>query len=233
MPNRTSHRSNGKGTSRTRPTNPTVPVLNKILQTLEQQQTSQVPERPDVAIRSKPKSERIYSFTQAYVGPNITTSSTIETDGAFTFSLSQLPNATSFAALFDRYRIRQARVTFNPNAVEGTLTSGVTAGPIYTVLDYDDPTPITIANLVNYDNLKTAPAGAFFERTLTPRVALAAYSGVFTSFAQGNPNQWIDVASPSVQYYGIKFGLPIGLAASGTVVWNTIITLDLEFSHPR
>jgi len=211
----------------------TLPVLNKILLSLEQQQNSQVPERPDVQLRSKPKRDRVYAFTQAYIGPTITSSTTIETDGAITFTLTSLPNATNLANVFDKYRIRQAKVTFNPLATEGVITSGVTAGPIYTVLDYDDANATTIASLVSYDNLKTCSVGSFFERTLTPRAALAAYSGVFTSFAQASPTQWLDVGSPSIVYYGLKYGLPVGLVPSGTVLWTTIITIEIEFGHPR
>jgi len=102
------------------------------------------------------------------------------------------------------------------------------------VLDYDDNNSVTVAQALSYDNLKMSPVGAYFERTLTPKVALAAYSGsVFTAFAQAGNSQWLDAASPGIPYYGLKYALPVGLVATGTIIWTTIITIELEFSHPR
>jgi len=42
-------------------------------------------------------------------------------------------------------------------------------------------------------------------RSFRPKFAVAAYSGVFTSFAQSGFNQWIDVASTTVPNYGLKW----------------------------
>lgn len=42
---------------------------------------------------------------------------------------------------------------------------------------------------------------------LRPRTAMAAYSGAFTSYANMS-DQWIDLNSTSVQYYGFKLLLP-------------------------
>jgi len=167
------------------------------------------------------------------VGPNVLTNIGAELDFAFTFALNSLTNATAFEAIFDKYRIRQVRVRFLPFATEAVLTSGTTAGPLYTAIDYDDNAATTIANLASYDNVKTSPIGTLFERILTPKAALAAYSGVFTSFASAPNGMWMDVASPTVQYYGLKGGVPIGTVANGTVLWNTQITLEIEFKHPR
>ncbi len=41
---------------------------------------------------------------------------------------------------------------------------------------------------------------------LEPHLAIGAYSGAFTSFANTNSTQWVDANSPSVQYYGVKYG---------------------------
>jgi len=210
--------------------NPTMPLLKQILESLQAQQTSQEPDRPDVAVMAKPKRDRVYHFTQSYLGPAITSALT-EVDGAITFTLSAIPNASSYAAIFDRYRIQQARVSFTPYVGLNTETTGVTSGPLITVLDYDDANFVTFANLMSYDNKKIAPLGSFFERTLTPKFAVASFSGVFTSFSQSLPNQWVDVGSPGVVYFGLKYALPVGLSI-GTL-WTTTITLDIDFSHPR
>jgi hypothetical protein len=207
-----------------------MPLLKQILDSLQSQQTSQEPDRPDVAIRPKPKRDRIYPFTQSYVGPNIT-AGLVEVDGAISFSLSSLQNVTSYTTIFDKYRIVQARVSFHPYVGLNTETTGVTSGPLITVIDYDDANVTTFAGLMSYDNKKIAPLGSFFERTLVPRFAVAAYSGVFTSFAQSAIGQWVDAASTGIQYYGLKYSLPVGLSVG--ILWTTTITLEIEFAHPR
>lgn len=212
----------------------TVQLLQQAVAALENSQTSGAPERPDVRPRAKPKRDRIYSITQNYNGPNIVSSTITESAGAIQFSLSSIANVSSYTTIFDKYRIKQVRVRFVPYQAEGVITSGVTAGPLYTVLDYDDNNSVTVAQALSYDNLKMSPVGAYFERTLTPKVALAAYSGsVFTAFAQAGNSQWLDAASPGIPYYGLKYALPVGLVATGTIIWTTIITIELEFSHPR
>jgi len=40
-------------------------------------------------------------------------------------------------------------------------------------------------------------------RKFIPHVAVASYSGTFTSFTN-EVAPWIDIASPSVQHYGLK-----------------------------
>jgi len=231
MTNNTSTRQRRRRASASTAKDPQIPLLKEIAQSLMSQQTSQIPERPDVAITAKPLRDRIYPITQAYVGPAITGSASVEVDGAIIFNLSSIPNSSNFAAVFDRYRIRQARVSFFP-AVNFQNTGFNSMGPLYTVLDYDDGTLTPIANLVNYDNLKVAPVGAFFERTLTPRAALAAQSGaLLTSVAQASAMQWFDTASPSVNYFGLKFAVPV--QGTAFTLFTTVVTIDLEFAHPR
>jgi hypothetical protein len=197
-----------------------------MLVSLENQQTSQAPVRPD--IQWKPSRSQPYRLIQNISGPNITSSLTLEVDGAITLSLSSLGNAASLAAVFDRYRITRAKVSFFPFLAESPTLAN---GPIYTAIDYDDSSPTAITSLFQYDTLKIAPAGAFFERVFVPKFAVAAYSGVFTSFAENMSGQWIDVASPAVVYYGLKYAIPSGGAA--VTLWTTLVTYEIEFMNVR
>ncbi len=78
---------------------------------------------------------------------------------------------------------------------------------MWSVIDYDDDNPLaTIADALQYGTcqINTMSSG-YFKRVLQPRFAIAAYSGVFTSFALSPQNTWVDVASPNVKYFGLKF----------------------------
>jgi len=104
--------------------------------------------------------------------------------------------------------------------------------PLFTVIDYDDATaPSGISALLEYMTLETTQAGSFCVRALNPRFATAAYAGVFTSFAQSRG--WVDVASPSVQYYGIKWGVPALAAGTTTPVYTIYADVIVQCRNAR
>lgn len=120
------------------------------------------------------------------------------------FALSGLDNSAGFGLVFDQYRIVAIEVSISPQATSQPMASGVTFPRLYTAIDYDDAaTPTSIAYVREYDSCVESPPGSGIVRTFTPAMALAAYSGAFTSYANRSM-QWIDVASPNVQHYGIK-----------------------------
>jgi hypothetical protein len=201
-------------------------LLKQILESLQNSQTSQIPEVCDVAVRPF-KQNKVYPFRQTLQGSVVTTA-LVESDVALSYSLNSIPNGSNFAAIFDRWRIAQIRVCFLPIVLPSTT---VAEGPIYTAIDLDDASTRNINNLNQYQTLKIAPVGSYFERTFTPRAAIAADgAGVFTSFAQASTKTWMDTASPGIIYFGLKYAIP-GSTTSGTPLWNVNVVLDFEFSQ--
>jgi len=163
---------------------------------------------PDVVLNTPRRiAGKITTVYSNAVRGNITSSTTVVSGGAITFILQDLPKFASYANIYDQYRILSVRVNFL--VLGATNPASGPPGYIQTAIDYDDAVVPTTANdLVNYDTLQTTPIGQFFQRTLQPRSAIAAYSGVFTSF--GNKwGQWYDTASSSVIHYGIKYFIPV------------------------
>jgi len=78
--------------------------------------------------------------------------------------------------------------------------------------------------------LQVVPVGTFFQRTLQPRVANALYSGAFTSFGQVK-NQWVDMASQTVQHYGLKYG--IFAATTAATIYSTVIEVVYQVKQLR
>jgi len=119
-----------------------------------------------------------------------------------TFQLSDLADAASYTAIFDQYKINLVEVWAVPTLNANT---GEYAALMASVLDYDDNSALTtLAAAQEYDTCLQAPLINGHYRSLKPHVAVAAYSGAFTSFANMQ-NQWIDCASSGVQHYGIKY----------------------------
>jgi hypothetical protein len=186
-----------------------------------------VPDVPDIP-RIFLKRNKVYSFTRSIISGQITASTTVDALGALSFTLSGFPNSTEFTSLFDQYRIKNVEISFvylNPVSV---------LAPLYTVIDYDDATtPGAVTDLLQYQTLMQTAPGQQHTRRLEPRFDLAAYSGVFTSFALAQKDQWVDVASPSVQFYGLKYALPATAGGTAGVVYNIQITALLQFRNPR
>jgi len=183
--------------------------MKDLIEINKSQQLRAIPEIPDVQ-RLRLKRNKIYTFEATVIKTNITSSTTVDVGVALTFALNDLFNVSEFTALFDQYRIAQVNVKF---MIESTPAYN-NVGAIYSVLDYDDSSTLNLNQIVQYDTLMVCPMSGYFERTLNPRIATAAYSGAFTSFANMSSRTWIDVASPSVQYFGVKLTIPTTATAS-------------------
>jgi len=205
-----------------------VSQANSLKQIVTLQRASQrAPEQvvPDIQ-RIRLRRQKVYTFSSSITGPNINLTPVNDSDGTINVTLNQLNDYASYSSIFDQYRIQQFTVEFLP--VAPSTASSV----LYTVFDYDDSTAAPISQLLQYDSLRVTPSNMFVERTVAPKVALAAYSGTFTSYASSSP--WIDVASAGVNYYGLKYGL----AASSTVTTTTLayittITIIVSFKNTR
>lgn len=130
------------------------------------------------------------------------------------FTIGQFPSAASLLAVFDQYRILGVEVTLYPQLTMGinTATGASPSGMLYTVVDYDDANSLpNIGAALQYGNCITTGITVQQRRCFSPRVALGAYSGTFTSFANVS-GIWLDAASPQVQYYGLKIIADPGVA---------------------
>jgi hypothetical protein len=155
---------------------------------------------------------------------------------AYAFSLSALGNASTYGALFDQYRIIAVAVTAYPDIIDVTVAPNVAYIPrLYSCIDYDDSSTagLTISAIQQYDSCVVSPAATSITRVVEPHVALAAYSGAFTSFANVS-REWIDVASTGVQHYGVKFGIPGGIAGQ-TILQSYVVeaVFIIQFRNQR
>jgi len=142
---------------------------------------------------------RPYKFVQTIdYGTLVTTSAGGQVFFAKGFSANDLPQISSFQALFDQYRI---------SAVEVYLTTSSSTGisnPVswFAAVDYDDATTPSNTNaLLQYTNVVEAPLSNAVYFHFTPHAVgnLATGSG-----AMNLPAPWINSATPSVVHYGVK-----------------------------
>ena len=118
-------------------------------------------------------------------------------------TLSMFDSYTDFTALFDQYRIEyvEAWIETAVPRVSGAV------GDMASAVDIDDANvPSSYLSVADLPGAIDCAWTAGRYHKWKPHVAVAMYSGAFTSFGS-EPAGWIDCGSPSVQHYGLKVGL--------------------------
>jgi hypothetical protein len=138
---------------------------------------------------------------------------------------------SSLTAVFDQYKLVAAEFIMRPQA-QASAPTAASKGQLYSVIDYDDSTNLgSITAAQAYDNNISTPAYLPNRRCFKPRIAMAAYSSAFTSFANMNA-EWIDAASTSVVHYGVKYALDVGNSGS-LAVYDLIVNTVWDFRAAR
>jgi hypothetical protein len=168
----------------------------------------------------------IFRITQeTLTGSALTTSNVSNTFAAFNFTVASLDQISSLTALFDQYRIVQIEVWICPQAT--------VVGPsqLASVIDYDDSSNLsTFAQALDYVNVVSCSGDFAQYRTWRPHVAMAAYSGAFSSFANVT-SPWIDAVSTGVQHYGLK--LAASTAPTNTTTFDITTRLHTQWRNVR
>ncbi len=176
---------------------------------------------------------QVYSIRQVYTQDVVYQAANQAVGDGLYFSLSRLTGVADLQTVFDQYRIRAVDVKIQPQFTSLTPVAGVYWPRLYTCIDYDDATPISLAAIRQYDTVVEAPAGTGLVRCIQPRAALAAYSGAFTSYANLT-EQWFDIASPDVQHFGLKYVIEPGLALQTMLQgFNIDVTMYVQLRNAR
>jgi len=162
------------------------------------------------------------SLTSVYDSITVSSGAGAISQYALAFSLSQFGNAVGFTSVFDQYRCLQLQAVFLPITPLGSGNGAV----IYTVIDYDDNNTITISQADAYASEMIVQAGSYFERTWTPHVPDALYSGTFSAYGN-RTSPWIDSASSNVLHYGLK--IVVSTTASAVSLYQLKISAVWQF----
>lgn len=178
------------------------------------------------------KLNKVYDFIQFIDGGSlstpgpIATSTTLNTNVAWYFTLNQLTQAASFGALFDQYRIAMVEVCLKTRVNSQTsLTSN--SGILFCYEDFDDAALPTLGTAEQRANAQFSAGYESQVHRFVPHVANAVYSGAFTSF--GNVTApWIDCSSLTVQHYGLK---AVWTPTSSIMNWDVLARLHVQFRN--
>jgi len=160
----------------------------------------------------------------------LTTSASVDTNGAAYFTVGGLNQIGNFTALFDQYKIIGIEVWVQLTTTGTAAVASAMAASQYTsYIDYDDATaPASYATAVENQNAMTSTLLVNHYHAFVPHVAVATYSGTFTSF-ENQEAPWIDAASTGVQHYGLKVSAqaastvnPIAFTAKLHMLWRQV-----------
>lgn len=124
---------------------------------------------------------------------------------SFTFRVQDLPDFTSYSAIWDEYRINKIVAIITPLTQAGNPATAPGYGPLVTAMDFDDGlTPTSFGQVLQYANSMIHPNdGKQVFRTFTPKYRLAAYNGTTTINSSLSTN-FIDLAAGDIEHYSLK-----------------------------
>ena len=181
----------------------------------------------------KSYTDPIYRFTRTQDFGTVTTSTIATTQLAIKYQISQVPSVGDFTNLFDQYRIVKVQTTLYPSATESEAAgSTVLNGYGIKAIDYDDGTSTNFGDLLQFGNCQHFKLTEPIITTIVPRLASPTFgSSVFSSFSMTPKNVWVDMASTTAEYYGLKIAFPI--VPINTVTYSIVTKFWLEFRHAR
>jgi hypothetical protein len=160
----------------------------------------------------------------------LTTSNSVPTYAQHTVTSTDITNFSSWSTVFDQYRILRAKVWIVPRVSQVSSTSA-NPGQLVTVIDYDDGNALSsFAAGLQYSNALVAPGLQGHYRDFAPHIAVGAYSGTFTSYANMDATTWIDAASTGVSFYGLKAASTV---TDATYTYDINVRLHVQFRNSR
>lgn len=166
---------------------------------------------------AKAISQHVYS--RYGTDPSMVDVTSTEYDFAETMQFGNIKAYTEFTALYDRYRITcvQLQITLinNPNATwplnggpAGADHNGTNWYPkFWYCRDYDDDTPITLADMRERSNVKNfiLRPNKEYKINVRPAILNQTYRTLTTTGYSPHWKQWIDMVDTNVPHYGLKW----------------------------
>lgn len=176
-----------------------------------------------------------FKFIQSYeVLAFVTQSNASFTFASYAPTSSNINQFSSFAAVFDQYRVSEIELWLlprhtNPLSVSSTGNTGL----LYTVIDYDDASSLSTAlAFEQYSNCVVSPTYVGVYRKFKPHIAVANYAGSFTGYSNVVMG-WVDCSTTGTVMYGVKIGCSVCDATSDEQVFDVVARYHVEFRNVR
>jgi len=136
-----------------------------------------------------------------------------------TFSISDVQDNSSLAAIFDSYKIVSVQYVISPLSQPASASTILNGAELIAAVDYDDDATATFGQLLNSQGSAVVTQGKGLEFRFKPRVSMPAYqSGVFNGYTT-MPAPWIDFNSPAVPHFSLKVAVGTQLSTAIYHAW--------------
>jgi len=133
----------------------------------------------------------------------IASSTTVEVDTAFSFSVSTLGVSNSLLSCFDQYRIMEIEMLIVQRR-QATVASA-NPGTFVVVVDYDNNAANAMTTLDNYANVQMGSGIDSYYVRFVPHSAVSVATTAGGVVSGGNVSrQWLDSANNTVAHFGVK-----------------------------
>lgn len=154
----------------------------------------------------------------------------VETYGAFTFQLNNVPKVTDFTGLFDQYKINAISLTFYPQLSQSSSIVAVTSiqnARVFTAIDSNDAAiPTALNDIREYDNCEVHAATEVFSVYIDKPKFVDATGALRTGY--------ISTASPGILHYGLKYAVEtLNPGSAGTYVFHVEAVYYMSFKSAK
>lgn len=174
--------------------------------------------------------------------------SVIQTFGAYSTRLNDIPNFATLTALYDQYRITGVDIVWQPmyaDTIFFTPNSPHTVqfgtAYVYAVLDFDDSTtPVNVDQILSRPNARVLRLDGERSLSYKPKVTFIAEDTGTTPFRQvPQSGVWVDCTNPNIDHMGVKWAHTFQVCNNDTLPTShyfqcqVMVTYHLEFRYPR
>ncbi len=146
---------------------------------------------------------QIWNVRLPYPGIGQIVQSNIDVGAGYYFAGNGASGFSDYTTVFDQYRLVAIEIRFSPRLTAQQFSSSDVNPRLWTAIDYDDNNTPSRAIITQYETCVTTPPSCGIVRCFQPHAAQALYNGAFTGYGNvGSP--WCDVASTTIQHFGIK-----------------------------
>lgn len=153
--------------------------------------------------RKRSTGNKIFSFKRKFEAAPISVGTGVAVSAVYSISLGNVPTSTDFTNLFDMYRIKALKVTITPNVSVNNAAAN-DRWNLFSVLDYNDLSTITVAQAEQYENCKRTINTRTHVRFFKPKVAITEADVSGTSFIASYSPPWISCANTNIAHGFMK-----------------------------
>lgn len=182
--------------------------------------------RRRVVPRRRFNKSNICHFKRTYVKDSVTVIGT-SVIKAYSFSLSQLPNASEFTSLFQAFRLNKIIVKIQPRFNVSVSQATTIAPRIISAIDYnDDNAGFTSAELLEYSTHRIHFGFRPIARKFTPAIEVGLLgSGTAVVSGVQKFKQWVDMAAFDAKHFGFKIIFEPAAANTNNYFYDVFTTI--------